>query len=486
MQRNKQRSLGINVALNAIKSGLSILFPLITYPYAFRVLHIEAIGKVNYAISIVNYFQLIAALGITTYAIREGARLRDKTNEFKKFCNQIFTINIISTLISYGLLCAFVIISDGMNGNKELLTLLSLTIIFSTLGIDWINIIFEDFLFITIRSIMSYIITLFLLFMLVKNESDYMAYAFLTVAQVGMIAISNWIYCRKYIKIKPTSHMNLQKHIKPVLTIFANAVATSIYVNADTTMLGIYAGNHYVGLYALAVKVYSVIKTMMAAVYSAAIPRISFYIGQEDSENVKNIITKMCATLTIILFPAGIGLAAIAREVVLIMGGNEYLEATFTLQILSVSLIGAILGGAITYCINIPMGRELVNAKATTISAVLNIGLNLIAIPVLKQNGAAITTLISEFFVFIYCFVTNKEISNYIDLRAWIKSFIHAMLGCATIIIVSILIKGVVYSTVVRILSIVVLSVVFYIIELCLLKNEIATSVFSTFSQRGR
>ena len=89
----KYKSLGINAALNAFKSALSIIFPLITYPYAFRILHAAGIGKVNYANSIVSYFSLIAALGISTYAVREGAKLREDRDKFETFCSQMFSFN---------------------------------------------------------------------------------------------------------------------------------------------------------------------------------------------------------------------------------------------------------------------------------------------------------------------------------------------------------------------------------------------------------
>ena len=75
--KQRQHSLGVNAVLNAINSALRIVFPLITYPYAFRILHRDGVGKVNYASSIINYFVLIAGLGIATYAIREGAKIRD-------------------------------------------------------------------------------------------------------------------------------------------------------------------------------------------------------------------------------------------------------------------------------------------------------------------------------------------------------------------------------------------------------------------------
>ena len=231
---------------------------------------------------------------------------------------------------------------------------------------------------------MIYILTLVLLFVLVKDQNDVLQYALLTVTNSGLICISNWLYCRRYVKVRLTKRIELKKHIKPILTIFANSVATTIYVNADTTMIGLLSGDYYVGLYSLAVKIYNVIKTMLAAIYSVAIPRISFFAGQNDKGKIKQVFTSVCAALTIILLPAGVGLATISKEVVIIMGGTEYLDSALTLQILSFSLIGAVFGGLFTYCLNIPLGREKINVKATTISALVNVGLNVIIIPICK------------------------------------------------------------------------------------------------------
>lgn len=351
MLKNKSKSLGINALLNAIRSGLSVVFPLITYPYAFRVLHAEGIGKVNYALSIIGYFSLIAALGISTYAVREGAKLRKNKEKLIEFCNQIFSINILTSIMAYVLLFFCVCNIQALREYEQLIILLSLSIGFSTLGVEWINTVYEDFLYVTIRSIVIYILTLVLLFVLVKDQNDVLQYALLTVTNSGLICISNWLYCRRYVKVRLTKRIELKKHIKPILTIFANSVATTIYVNADTTMIGLLSGDYYVGLYSLAVKIYNVIKTMLAAIYSVAIPKISFFAGQNDKGKVKQVFTSVCAALTIILLPAGVGLATISKEVVIIMGGTEYLDSALTLQILSFSLIGAVFGGLFTYCL---------------------------------------------------------------------------------------------------------------------------------------
>lgn len=174
--RNKKVSLGTNAILNGIKSSLSVLFPLIIYPYVFQVLHSSNMGKVNFAMSIVSYFSMFAMLGVSQYAVREGAKKRNNTLELNKFASEIFTINMISTIVSYLLLAVLIVTLDKLHDYKILIFICSISIIFTALGIEWVNTIFEDFFYITIRSIVVNIVTLILIFMFVKDESDIYIY----------------------------------------------------------------------------------------------------------------------------------------------------------------------------------------------------------------------------------------------------------------------------------------------------------------------
>ena len=168
------------------------------------------------------------------------------------------------------------------------------------------------------------------------------------------------------------------------------------------------------------------------------------------------------------------------------MGGAEYSDATLTLQILSVSLIGAIFGGLITYALNIPLRREKYNVIATVASACINIGLNLFMIPLFKQNGAAITTAISEFFVFFFCFFTLKDRNNYIDFKFWRKNLFQALVGCCIIVGVSIGVKTTTSIVLVRVVLIFVLSVIFYGVVLLLFKNQLAYSILTKVKAKLR
>lgn len=109
---------------------------MITFPYASRVLGVTGIGKVDYANSISNYFVLFAELGISTYAIREGAKIRENKEMLNQLSSEIVIINSVSTTISYlGLIaCSFLPFFKDYQG---LLLLCGTTMIFNLIGVNW-------------------------------------------------------------------------------------------------------------------------------------------------------------------------------------------------------------------------------------------------------------------------------------------------------------------------------------------------------------
>lgn len=481
---NHKKNLGINALLNAFRNCLSIIFPLITYPYAFRILHAEGMGSVNYAQSIVSYFTLIAGLGISLYATREGAKIRDQQTVLNNFANQVFTINVISTIISYILLAICLICIDVLKPYRWLILLSSVSIGFTTLGVEWINTIFEDYFFITIRSILINLMSLVLLFVFVKNEQDYYKYAALTVFSNIAVCFLNWRYCRKYVKIRITRNINLKRHLPPTMSLFVNSIAVNVYASMGTTITGGLAGTYYVGIYEVASKIYTVIKRILAAIYAVAIPRVSFYLGQGNTEEVKKIYTSVFSCLSLIMLPASVGLICVAEEIILLMGGREYLSAVPTLRILSLALVGAIYGGMVTYCINIPLKREKINIKATMLSAIINLIVNVLTVPVLKQNGAACSVLVSEYFVFIYCVMKTKDIYEFVNVSDLFVSVKHACFGSIFIIIISLCVHLFNLGTIISLLLIIAISVISYIIILIGLKDRNVMSFLKKFFKK--
>jgi len=472
-----KKSVKLNAVLNVIKSLLSVIFPLISYPYVTRVLGVENLGKINYGSSIITYFSLFAAFGITSYAIREGSKIRDDKKAFNRLSSELFSINLITTLISYCLLAISIFAVHRLENYRLLIALQSLTIIFTTLGVDWINTIYEDYLYITIRGIATNLISLIALFLFVKSADDYYIYAMLVVLSNAVVCLWNYFYCKKYVRFKLTVNSEQKKHIKKMSVFFVNSVAVSVYVGADIIMLGWMVGDYSVGIYSVAVKIYAIMKLVLAAIYSVTLPRLSYFVSHNKDIEYRKLITKVISAILILLLPAVAALLTLSREIVLVIGGENFIAASSTLKILSIALLFAILGGIITQCINISLGLEKINAQATIVSALENMLLNIPFIMVLHENGAAITTAISELTVLIFCVIKGKQALQNIDKKSLKVNLFHSLIGVLTVTVTSFIVHALFSSVWMVLISAFVISISIYAFFLILLKNDLTLGI---------
>lgn len=468
---SKGKSIKINAILNVIRVGLSVIFPLITFPYASRILQVENLGKINYGSSIISYFSLLAALGVTNYAVREGAPIRDNKEKIISFSSEIFTINIITTLISYVVFAVLLLILPQLNKYSTLLLIQSLSIIFTTLSVEWLNAIYEDYLYITIRSIIVQFLSLIALFLFVKSPKDYITYAAITVIFNGLVCIMNLSHCRKNVRFNFKKKCNLKKHIKPMLIFFSNNLAVTIYVSADITMLGWFTGDYFTGLYSVSVKIYQIVKQLLTAMYTVTIPKLSKLSEKSDLSEFKALITNICSSLILVMLPAAIGLIVLAKDIITLISGYTYVDATLSLQILGIALILAISSGILVNCINIPLRKEKISLRATLIAALVNIILNFIFIPLFKQNGAACTTLISEFVVSSICIYYLPQIANYIKLKDFFKQSQFAIIECIWIVIINTILNLLNLKSFFHLFLVILFSLLGYIVILILGKN---------------
>ena len=438
-KHTSSKSIGVNAVLNFIKVGCSVIFPLITFPYTSRVLQVENIGKVNYANSIIAYFALFAALGISTYGVREGAK-KKKGTEFDCFASEIFTLNMLTTGISYAVLFILLLTVPKFRDYRAVILIQSLTIILTTLGVEWVNTVYEDFLYITIRSIAVQVLCMAALFIFIHKPEDYLKYACISVMSGSIMCVANWIYCRRYVRIRFLLSNEIFRHLKPMFIFFANSLAITIYVSADTTMLGWIAGDYYTGLYAVSVKIYQIVKRLMTAVYTVTIARLSRYAGTGQWQNYRKLLTQICSCVILLVIPCMTGLAIYAKSIIQILSGDSYLPAVRSLQILAVALLFAVGSGVVVNCINTPNGFEKTSLSATIAAAVVNVGLNIFLIPVFRQDGAALTTVLAEAMVLIICLVRLRDLNHYMDVREVLTQLAYAAGGSFLILGISLVI----------------------------------------------
>lgn len=470
----KKKSLGINAFLNSLRSILNLLFPLITFPYVSRILSVDGMGIYNFSNTYIGYFSLIAGLGVSTYAVREGAKYRDNREKIGYFSSQVFTINIYSTILAYILLFLSLIIFGNLNNYVSTILIFSLELIFATMGTEWIYVIYEDYGYITIRSILFKILSILLLFILVKKPDDYLQYAGITVfASVGS-NILNYMHAKQFCVIKLVKNTNLYYHLKPILTIFASTVAVSIYVYADTTILGLIKGDYAVGIYSVSVKIYQMAQGILTAILTVTIPRLAMLYGKKRMKDYNNVLSRVISMLEILVLPASIGLIMLSREIVLIIAGNKYIGSVNSLRIITWATIFSIFAWIFSDCVLIPAKRESKLLRNTIITGILNIILNLVLIPFISYDGASLSTVIAELMVMILNGIAGWDIISKIILsKDFFYNLISSLAGCVGIIVVCLLCNWSFVSLLPKMIMSVVLSILMYGAILVLFNNKI-------------
>lgn len=470
----QQKSLKINAILNITKTLMGLVFPLITFPYASRILMPEGLGKVNFALSIISYFAIISSLGIENYGIREAAKLRDDKIQLSKFSKEIFMINMISTIVAYALLAVAIIFIPKFLEYIRLLIVSSATILFTTLGMNWLYSAVEDYLYITIRSIIFQVISLILLFLLVHSKDDYVKYAAISVVSNVGSNILNFVHSRKYISFKIDKPLKFKKHLKPIMVLFAMAVAVKIYTVLDTTMIGFLKNDYEVGIYTAATKINKIVLSLVVSIGTVLLPRLSYYSSMEDKTEFYKLAYKGFDILLLIALPSAVGLSLLSTSIVHLLSGNGYEAAILPMRIMNPIIVVIGLSNFIGIQMFMPLNKEKWTLYSVLVGAVVNFFINLFLIPIYGSVGASIATLCAEITVTLTQLILLRR---FLKINKIAKSLIKYFLNSV--------VMGVFVYACVRFISVewvelvigVIVGVVVYILILVIEKNELIYEV---------
>lgn len=471
----KKKSVAKNAVLNTINQTSSLLFQFVSFPYISRILQTDNYGKINYCNSIMGYFLLLAALGTSSYAIREGSKIRDDTHGIESFISEVFTVNFFASAVSWILYSVIVFVCITDTSNRLLLFIMGFQVILNIFNVDWVNNIEENFFFITVSNIIIHVVSLILILTLVRTRSDYAVYVVITSLSVCVSYIYNFIRIRIKYKFKIRFSKNLVKHLKPIIILFFNNIAVIIYVNSDVTLLGSLQSDHIVGVYSSAVKIYTITKRIFQAIIVSTLPRMSYYLSIVDEKNYLRLLKKEIGMVTTIVMPALTGLFMIAQNAILIVSGASYLEGVTALKILSAGLMFSALATILTTSVLLPNGQEDKILISTAAASVFNVLMNLILIPIMSLNGAALTTAISEMLVATIC----MKYANKYNIRAlMITTLWKSLTGCAGVVMVCFFVASFELDLISDTILKIIFSAFIYIIIEIIIRNDSVIMLF--------
>lgn len=426
----KAKSLKLNFIMNAILTMSSFVFPLITFPYISRILLPAGTGKVAFATSLITYFNMFAQLGIPTYGVRACAKVRDNREELTRTAHELLFINLFMGFFSYVCLAAALLFVPRLQEDRILYIIVSLTIVLSAIGMEWIYKALEQYTYITVRSIIFKLVALAAMFLFVHEKDDYVIYGGITILAASASNIFNWIHVRKYIDMKWIGNYHFRKHLKAVIVFFAMACATTIYTNLDSVMLGFLKTDMDVGYYNAAIKIKNILVSMVTALGAVLLPRASYYVEHGKMDHFRRISAKALNFVILAALPMMIYFILYARYGIYFLSGSAYEGSVLPMQIIMPTLLFIGITNILGIQILVPLGKEQIVLYSEIAGAITDLVINVLLIPRFASAGAAIGTLAAEFVVLLVQYIALRNtIAEYFRKIHYIKILSACALG---------------------------------------------------------
>lgn len=406
----KQRSIKKNFLYNMVYQILVIIMPLITTPYIARVIGPTGSGTYSYTYSIANYFVIFAMLGINNYGNRLIAKNRDDENKLSYEFTSLFILHTLISLIS---LIVYIIFSVFIVKDYQTFFLLQgIYVLSAVFDINWLFFGLEEFKLTVTRNIIIKLISVVLIFTLVKTYDDLILYILILNGSNLLSQLMLYPFLRKNkIKLTKISWNVIFKHFKPLIILFIPVLALSIYKLMDKIMIGKIINLTEVGLYEYAERIINLPMTLITTLGTVMLPRMSNLVAKNADKEIKEYISKSMKFILFLSMPICVGIIMISNDFIPFFLGNSYNKTVILVQILAITIPIISFANVIRTQYLIPKSKDKDFSISLLLGALVNFILNYILIERYQSIGACIATVMAETVVMLYqAFKVKKEI----------------------------------------------------------------------------
>ena len=456
-----------NYIYNLIYQMLLIILPIITVPYITRILGTNGVGINTYTNSIIQYFMLFGSLGISLYANRQIAYVRKKRKELSKQFWSLFILKLITTTISYFVFIIYVCLTNS--SYKIYLWIQSINILSCMLDISWLLMGLEEFKKTVMRNLIVKIISVILIFTLIKTKEDLWIYILIISLSSLISQAILWIYVPKFID-KCTIHFSdIKIHIAPSIKLFIPSVAIQIYSIFDKTYIGYICGTKEAGIYDMGEKIVYMSITIISSMSTVMLPRITNTLANGDLKKIKDYIVKSFNFSSYISIPMCLGLIGISNGLTLCFFGKEFMKSSYIMSIESLIIIVVSWANVTGVQLLIPFGKNNEYTLSVVVGAVIDVLSNVILVKYLSSIGAAISTVLAETIV---TFIQIYMLRNILPLKEIFKEIWKYSISAIIMFIVIIITSKFLNCSLITTMFQIILGILVYFITQYLLKSE--------------
>ena len=420
-----------NYLYNLLYQMTSVLLPVLTIPYVSRVLSADGIGINTVTYANTQYFILLGSLGISIYATKKIATIREKKDKLKKTFWEIFSIQFTGCLLAY---VVFALTLGQSHKYGVFYMLQGFYILAAAVDISWYFLGIENFKNASLRSFFAKIISVILIFTFVKTRDDLWKYILINAGTMFVGQLIMWFYVGKdMLKVKGIGKLKIAMHIMPILALFVPQIATQVYTVLDKTMIDLFKGAVEAGYYDQSQKVVRILLSVVTSLGIVMLPRIANLFSKDDLNEVKKSLRKAFVVISFLSIPITFGLIGISDKFVPILFGNEFLSVIPLTKISPVLVIIIGLGNVFGTQYLLAIGKNKEYTASVCIGALVNFCFNLLLIPRFAAMGAVIATVSAELSIALIQFWFARVVFDFTWIKETYKYWVSGILMLAIV-----------------------------------------------------
>lgn len=411
-----KKKLVINVYWAMLGKIVNIICGLFVGILVARYLGPDKWGLMNYVISFVGLFTVLANFGMDNIEIRE---LSKENIDKEIILGTAFRLKIYLAIITLLIITLVVYLFENDILTQVMIIVYSLSIVFSTLNVIrnyFTSIVLNKYIVKTeiMRNIIGTLIKIVLLFFhaplflfIIASAFDFLliaiGYFYSYKKKVGDIFL--WSY----------DHAVAKYLLKQSFPLVLSGAAVIIYQRIDQVMIGNMLNNESVGYFSTAVKFTELIVFLPLIISQTVTPMLVRAKEKNWDEYNRKGLQFVSITVWIAIFLA-IAVSTLSYPMIALTFGEKYLSAVPVLQIMAFKAVGMGLSSSVGQMIIIEKTHKWAFVR-NLLACALCVGLNWLIIPRYGMIGSAWVTIITVMFAGCFANILILPYHRYLKIQ---------------------------------------------------------------------
>jgi len=396
-----------NAAALSVASVLSKAVSAVVAISVARYLGPETFGEYSVALAFVSTFILFMDFGLSNYMVQEGSR---DESVLPLFLGNTLLFKVFTLLVVYALMLVLMHPASFNQSIQSMIIVFGLASGLNALDSTVYNYFQakQQMYYAAFYQFLSTFLIGALTILVVVEKGNVVMITVSQLVTAVLISLMLYAHLRRHIRLQ-FDFYRLIEMLKLGLPYGIAVIFLYVYFQIDMVMLALMRSPFEVGIYSAAYRLIAILLLIPGIVTSVLYP-ILFQLGVESKQKHQETIEKIFKVLSAVGIPGSVLLFVLANPLLTWLYKNRFPQSIPIMMLLSwffaLECLSFSLGDVLT-----TTNRQWTRAKIQGGAALLNIAINLYAIPRYGIYGASVATLITELYVFImYYWIVRRQV----------------------------------------------------------------------------